>query len=95
MTLLELENASFIRSFWTGTPKKRVPKQVAFGEDGKVVVGGSDHSAVYVFDRKTGVIRDILHHDQDLVQAITVRIFSVHILRSNLTEDGADPYWKQ
>ena len=30
------------------------PKQVAFGEKGDVVVGGSDHGLVYVFDWKTG-----------------------------------------
>jgi len=85
MTLLELEDASFIRAFQTGTPKKRVPKQVAFGEDGKVVIGGSDHGAVYVFDRKTGVIWDVLLHNEDLVQVVTVRS-TLHAYRTFQTQ---------
>jgi hypothetical protein len=36
-------------------------------------VGGSDHGLVYVFDRKTGNVLDVLRHaDQGLVQTITV-----------------------
>ncbi|KAG1827997.1 hypothetical protein EV424DRAFT_1536998 [Suillus variegatus] len=53
-----------------------VPKQVAFGEEGKVVVGGSDNGLVYVFDRKTGDIIETLHHadtDTGLVQTISTR----------------------
>ncbi|KAG2358556.1 hypothetical protein BDR07DRAFT_1379317 [Suillus spraguei] len=49
-----------------------VPKQVAFGEEGKVVVGGSDHGLVYIFDRKTGETLETLHHaDTGLVQTIS------------------------
>ena len=39
--------------FGAGTSVSTVPKQVAFGEDGDVVVAGSDTGSVYVF-RKTG-----------------------------------------
>jgi hypothetical protein len=53
-----------------------VTKQVAFVEDSKVVVGGSDHGAVYVFDRETGGILDVLRHaEAGLVQTITVSSF--------------------
>ncbi|KAF8500664.1 hypothetical protein BU17DRAFT_72065 [Hysterangium stoloniferum] len=49
-----------------------VPKQVAFGEDSKVIVGGSDHGAMYVFDRRMGATLDVLHHtDEGLVQTLT------------------------
>jgi hypothetical protein len=72
-SLHQLEDGAYIRTFSTGRPKKGVPKQVAFGEDSKVVVGGSDHGAVYVFDRRTGATLDILHHaDEGLVQTLTV-----------------------
>ena len=68
-----LDDNSFIWNFPTGVPTKRYPKQVEFGEDCKVVVGGSDHSLVYVFDRKTGNVLDVLQHaDQGLVQTIAV-----------------------
>lgn len=71
--LYRLDDNSFIRNFPTGVPKKRYPKQVEFGEDCKVVVGGSDHGLVYVFDRKTGNVLDVLRHaDQGLVQTIAV-----------------------
>jgi WD40 repeat protein len=56
-----------------------VPKQVAFGEEGKVVIGGSDNGLVYIFDRKTGQIIQTLHHaDAGLVQTIAVSINTGH-----------------
>ena len=71
--LYNLGTGSFIRSFPTGIPKKRYPKQVEFGEDYRVVVEGSDHGLIYVFDRKTGNILDVLRHaDEGLVQTIIV-----------------------
>ena len=49
------------------------PKQVSFGEDGTVLVGGSDHGAVYIFNTATGCPLDLLHHsNRSLVQTITV-----------------------
>lgn len=72
-TLLRLQNTCYIRNFPTGIPTKRLPKQVTFGEGCKVVVGGSDHGAVYVFDIGTGLVLDILSHPgRGLVQTVTV-----------------------
>ncbi|KAG0699826.1 WD40-repeat-containing domain protein [Suillus ampliporus] len=75
-TLYRLEgDGEPVRTFATGLPSVSVPKQVAFGEDGKVVVGGSDHGLVYIFDRKTGETLQTLHHaDTGLVQTISVSI---------------------
>jgi WD40 repeat protein len=90
--LYNIETNSFLRNFPTGIPTKNYPKQVAFGEDAKVVVGGSDHGVVYVFDRKTGNILDVLRHaDRGLVQTITVRskIIKSQILPTTLS---LDPY---
>lgn len=58
-----------------------------FGEDGKVVVGGSDHGVVYVFDRRTGSQLDILHHaNAGLVQTIVVSGYTnKFLLRKKLT----------
>ncbi|KAF8583370.1 hypothetical protein K439DRAFT_1617579 [Ramaria rubella] len=49
-----LGNGAYIRTFNTGKPRRNVPKQVTFGEDGKAIVGGSDHGVAYVFDQVKG-----------------------------------------
>jgi hypothetical protein len=72
-SLYQLDNASWKRNFPTGTPSRKLPKQVAFGEDSNVVVGGSDHGAIYVFDRETGSPLHVLRHgDGGMVQTVTV-----------------------
>jgi hypothetical protein len=46
---------------------------VAFGEKGHVVVGGSDHGIVYVFDRMTGnKMLELKVAEQGMVQTIAV-----------------------
>ena len=71
--MYNFETGSFIRKFLTGKPKKTYPKQVAFGEQSRIVVGGSDHGAVYVFERKTGRQLDMLHHaNQGPVHTVSV-----------------------
>ncbi|KAG9308488.1 quinon protein alcohol dehydrogenase-like superfamily [Chiua virens] len=62
LTLYRLDSGQTIRTFKTDPPSVPVPKQVAFGEEGKVVIGGSDNSCVYVFDRRTGELVETLHH---------------------------------
>ena len=74
-TLYHLENGQSIRTFKTDPPSIPVPKQVSFGKDGKVVVGGSDNSCVYVFNRHTGELIETLHHTaMVLVQTIAVSL---------------------
>lgn len=77
--LYQLDNGHWKRNFPTGTPTRKLPKCVAFAEDTGVVMGGSDHGAVYVFDKRTGSPLHILRHQEHgMVQTITVsiRIFS-------------------
>jgi hypothetical protein len=46
---------------------------VVFGEKGHVVVGGSDHGIVYVFDRMTGdKLAELRAADQGMVQTVAV-----------------------
>lgn len=46
---------------------------MTFGEKGQVVVGGSDHGIVYVFDRMTGNKLDELKvAERGMVQTVTV-----------------------
>lgn len=78
-TLYRLDRPDPIRTYITEPPTVLVPKQVAFGEDVKIVVGGSDNGTVYLFDRKSGELLEMLHHaSSGLVQSITVSIQYVH-----------------
>ena len=71
--LWDMATGAHLRMFPTGTPTRYLPRQVTFAERAKAVVGGSDHGAVYVFDRRTGTPLDVLHHTETgLVQTITV-----------------------
>ena len=77
-SLYDLETGKFIRKFPTSVPKKTHPKQVTYGEGNRIVVGGSDHGAVYVFDRKSGKPLDVLHHaNQGPVHTVTVSNISM------------------
>ncbi|KAG1719469.1 WD40-repeat-containing domain protein [Suillus lakei] len=71
MYRLEDEGEEPIRTFTTAVPSMSVPKQVAFGEEGRVVAGGSDNGLVYIFDRKAGELLETLRHaNGGLVQTI-------------------------
>ena len=55
--------------------KKQVGRQVKFGDDDEIILGGSDHGKVYVFDVKTGRPVDVLWHNNcSAVQTLTVSI---------------------
>lgn len=52
---------------------RRVPKQVSWADNYKIVAGGSDHGKVYVYDAETAKVMSALPHDKDgLVQTISV-----------------------
>lgn len=71
-----LDNCTFLQSYITRGALVRQPKEVRFAEKGEVVVGGSDHGAVYVFGAHTGTKLDVIHHEKDaMVQTIAVRLF--------------------
>ncbi|KAG6375203.1 hypothetical protein JVT61DRAFT_3415 [Boletus reticuloceps] len=55
-------------------PTVPVPKQVAFGEDARLIIGGSDNGCVYLFNRKSCELLEMLYHSNTgLVQAVAVR----------------------
>jgi hypothetical protein len=69
-----LDSGQYIRTLSTGYPLWRLPKQVIFAEDATIIVGGSDHGAIYLWDRRSGVLlAKLAHADQGLVQTVTVR----------------------
>ncbi|KAG1883637.1 hypothetical protein F4604DRAFT_1575525, partial [Suillus subluteus] len=60
-TLYRLEgDEEPVRTFITRAPSVSVPKQVAFGAEGRLIIGGSDHGLVYVFKRKSGKLLESL-----------------------------------
>ncbi|KAI0349224.1 WD40 repeat-like protein [Trametes cingulata] len=71
-----LSSETHQRTFPTGKPIRFLPRQVHFADEAKTIVGGSDHGAVYVFDRKTGAPVDVLRHaQQGLVQTIAILLW--------------------
>jgi WD40 repeat protein len=74
-SLHRLDDGACIRTYNTN-PVKTFPKQVVFGENMDVVVGGSDAGVIYVFDKNTGTLKQVLKHaDKARVQTVTVRFF--------------------
>lgn len=73
-SLHNLATGQPIRLYPTGTPKRTYPRQVCFAENGRALVGGSDHGKIYVFDRKTGSPIDVLSHgdERELTSTVTV-----------------------
>ncbi|KAK0483119.1 WD40-repeat-containing domain protein [Armillaria luteobubalina] len=74
--IYKLQDGARVRTFAVPVKKSHRPRQVAFGEDGKVVVSGSDHGVVYVYERRTGLKMNELKVDlEDWVQALaTMRL---------------------
>ncbi|KAI6095107.1 hypothetical protein EDD16DRAFT_1502488, partial [Pisolithus croceorrhizus] len=72
-TLYPLDCEDPIRYFVTEPQSVPIPKQVAFREESKIIVGGSDNGSVYLFERRTGqMLAKLAHSKMGLVQTITV-----------------------
>ena len=83
--MYRLQSGQLIKTFKTDPPNIPVPKQVAFGEEGKVVVGGSDNGCIYVFDRRTGeLIKTLRHLGTALVQTIAVSLILRHCAKHTI-----------
>ena len=76
--LHDIEDSTYIWTFPTGTLIRRHPKQVAFGEKGNVIMGGSDHGIVYVFDWMTGnKMVKLRVAEQGMVQTVAVGAYNM------------------
>ncbi|KAI0782287.1 hypothetical protein C8Q75DRAFT_737585 [Abortiporus biennis] len=86
LDLHHLNSGKCIRTFLTEQVRKHVLRQIAFIENGKFVISGSDCGVIYIFDRKTGSKEQVLCHSankNDLVQTIVVQeIKDVNIIVS-------------
>lgn len=72
--LRQLDKACPIQTYPMPGQGKKFSRQVAFAEEGKLIVGGSDHGRVYLFDRKTREPQGTLKHaEHGMVQMVEVR----------------------
>ncbi|KAF7300374.1 hypothetical protein HMN09_00920700 [Mycena chlorophos] len=70
---LDGKNIVHIKTFKVAVTKRKRARQVAFVDEGRKVVCGSDHGIVYMFDRRSGEVVDELKVDvQEWVQTLTV-----------------------
>ena len=77
--LHRLSSGAYIRSFPSDPTERTVPRQVRFGENGTIVVGGGNDGKVYVYKSETASVIDLLYHSTSArCQTVTVSL----ILRS-------------
>ena len=73
--IYRLDSGQFVRMLVTREPIRTYPKGVAFANNGQVIIGGSDHGYVYIFERRSGcLLGKLAHARNDGVQTIEVRI---------------------
>ncbi|KAJ6547257.1 WD40-repeat-containing domain protein [Mycena capillaripes] len=69
--LYRLHDHQQLKKFPVPVTKQNRPRQVRYGDDSKVIVIGSDHGTVYVYDRRSGeLVGKLLSKSQDWVQTI-------------------------
>lgn len=71
--LYRMDSGARIRTYAVPAEKIPRPRQVTFGEDCSIILSGSDHGVVYVFDRRSGHTVDKLKAGDDRIQGMTVR----------------------
>lgn len=71
--LYKMDSGNFVRSLVTREPSKTYPKAVTFANNSQVIIGGSDHGLIYIFERKTGkLIQSLRHAKHGGVQTIAL-----------------------
>lgn len=68
-----LDDLARLKTFEIPVRKARRPRKVWLGEDSTIIVAGSDHGTVYVYDRRHGNLLDQLTTgSEDWIQTVTV-----------------------
>lgn len=90
VALYKLETGARVRTFPVAATKSKRPRQIDLAEDCSVIISGSDHGIVYVFDRRTGETIDQLRIDHsDWVQTVNVStkpVFSMKLTQQQAAE---------
>jgi len=67
-----------LRTFPVKVHKTWRPRQICFGEDCKLIISGSDHGVVYVFDRRSGeAVDELTVGRNEWVQTVLVSAVSI------------------
>lgn len=75
--LHSLTTGAYVRTLPTDPTERSVPRQVAIGENGSVVIAGGNNGKVYVFHAETAATLDLLQHSHSArCQTVTVRAFA-------------------
>ncbi|KAG2107069.1 uncharacterized protein F5147DRAFT_774665 [Suillus discolor] len=84
-SLHRLEDGAYIHTYNTN-PVKTFPKQVVFGDQATLVVGGSDTGTIRIFDKNDGALKQVLQHaDRGRVQTVTMYDSPQHSLIFGVT----------
>jgi WD40 repeat protein len=78
--LYQFGTGSYIRTLPTARViSPRLARQIVFGENGNVLVGGGNDRRITVFDRRNGACLDTLQHESSCrsSQTVTVSIKSI------------------
>lgn len=90
--LFSLPDAAFIRHFPVDARSVRYGMQVAFGEQGAVIVSGSDSGRVHVFRLSDGLkICTLRHNARSIVQCVTVRAIFHRLALGYIPTDDGEP----
>ncbi|KAE9393898.1 hypothetical protein BT96DRAFT_923807 [Gymnopus androsaceus JB14] len=84
-----------LRTFPVKVHKTWRPRQICFGEDCKLIISGSDHGVVYVFDRRSGeAVDELTEGRNEWVQTVLATSIegqsSIVAANSKDTEEGTD-----
>jgi len=72
-SIYRLDDCSRLKTFQVRVTKKKRIRNVAFVNECKVVVSGSDHGVVYLFDRRSGkTVDELMVHSYEWIQTVTV-----------------------
>jgi hypothetical protein len=83
-SLHHLEDGACIHTYNTN-PVKTFPKQVVFGDQATLVVGGSNTGTIQIFNKNDGALKQVLQHaDRGQVQTVTISYF-IDQMNMNLT----------
>ena len=70
--LHEVNTGKYLYNFATPPRARTLPRQVTFGEEGKVVVGGSDNGSIAIYDRRTAAVLETFKPTKGLLQTVHV-----------------------
>ncbi|KAL4064028.1 hypothetical protein J3A83DRAFT_4191426 [Scleroderma citrinum] len=98
-SLHQMGDATCIKTYDT-KPQKTYPKQVTFAERGRVIVGRSDNCIMYIFDKTTRDLLQLLQHSKSgQVQTVTTYDTANHYLvaaaSSSNDHDNTITIWKK